>query len=140
MGRRRQFVGLGLVTNRVALLRLVGVSGEEVPQQLGGVDFPGGGTGPRFKKGMTAGPSVTTAFDGVENHIGILRAVCVRETANMWRDGRVGRTVLAAISFGGEGDPIGDIGESTRGDRGGSAMVKSEFVSGAVEKDKRHRP
>ena len=43
---------------------------EELPHQAGGVDLGCGGTGEPVGEGLAAGPGVTAAGDGVENHVG----------------------------------------------------------------------
>ncbi len=74
-----------------ALLRSTRMLGEELPHHPAGVDVIGRTPSDPFRQVFAARPSVASTLNRIENHVCILGAVRISETADARRDLSVDR-------------------------------------------------
>src|SRR4029077_10244807 len=82
----------------LALLRSKRMLDEEFPQHPAGLALTGCAPNDPFRQGLAAWPGMASTLNGIENHVGILSAVRISETADARRDSSVDRVSFTLAS------------------------------------------
>jgi hypothetical protein len=114
-------------SERESLLWAALMLDEELPQQIGGVDFVSRTPSDPFWQGLTAWKGVASTVHSVENHVRILSAVRVFETVDACCNASIDRVSATLVAPRPTRHPIPN------------ALVGDEWVARSVKRHHWHR-